>query len=77
MRQPFLTARGDRDSFLYSRLRESDHWRRLGAIMLGTSNLALAADLTKHEFTGGLAQLGERLAGSQKVRGSNPLSSNF
>jgi branched-chain amino acid aminotransferase len=25
--------------------------------------------------TGGLAQLGERLAGSQKVRGSNPLSS--
>ena len=26
-------------------------------------------------FFGGLAQLGERLAGSQKVRGSNPLSS--
>ena len=26
---------------------------------------------------GGLAQLGERLAGSQKVRGSNPLSSTF
>ena len=26
-------------------------------------------------LTGGLAQLGERLAGSQKVRGSNPLSS--
>ena len=26
---------------------------------------------------GGLAQLGERLAGSQKVRGSNPLSSTI
>ena len=29
------------------------------------------------EHVGGLAQLGERLAGSQKVRGSNPLSSIF
>jgi hypothetical protein len=26
---------------------------------------------------GGLAQLGERLAGSQKVSGSSPLSSTF
>ena len=30
---------------------------------------------TKH--SGGLAQLGERLAGSQKVRGSSPLSSTW
>ncbi len=28
-------------------------------------------------LNGGLAQLGERLAGSQKVRGSSPLSSTF
>ena len=29
----------------------------------------------RHPFGGGIAQLGERLAGSQKVRGSNPLTS--
>jgi len=29
----------------------------------------------QYEFTGAVAQLGERLAGSQKVRGSSPLSS--
>src|SRR5215212_10099077 len=32
---------------------------------------------TFHLTIGGLAQLGERLAGSQKVSGSSPLSSTF
>ncbi len=37
--------------------------------------------MEKHQYTyknnGGLAQLGERLNGIQKVRGSNPLSSTI
>lgn len=33
--------------------------------------------LVDRRFFGGLAQLGERLAGSQEVRGSNPLSSIY
>lgn len=32
-------------------------------------------DVWKHLFDGALAQLGERLAGSQEVRGSIPLGS--
>ena len=31
--------------------------------------------VTRHHVNGGLAQLGERLAGSQKVTGSSPVSS--
>ena len=34
-------------------------------------------DDSRHNQSGGLAQLGERLAGSQKVIGSSPLSSTF
>tara|TARA_Y100001934_G_scaffold179119_1_gene211905 strand:- start:458 stop:640 length:183 start_codon:yes stop_codon:yes gene_type:complete len=35
----------------------------------------LISDSVPLNTTGGLAQLGERLAGSQKVSGSSPLSS--
>ena len=50
-------------SYLYLRLRAARNNQRIGVTM--------AAD---YEF-GAVAQLGERLAGSQKVRGSSPLSS--
>ena len=48
---------------------EVAHGSPNGATAPGTFTAAL--------IYGGLAQLGERLAGSQKVRGSNPLSSTY
>ena len=48
----------------------SGQWYRSMLKFSGFSMLSRRID-------GGLAQLGERLAGSQKVRGSSPLSSTF
>jgi hypothetical protein len=67
----FLTVPDDGDSLPYSRYDDGF----AGDLRPAKENLALAARLPKRDIIGGLAQLGERLAGSQKVRGSNPLSS--
>ena len=46
-------------------------------IMVTAHRFRLSAPDLRTDSGGGLAQLGERLAGSQKVRGSNPLSSTI
>lgn len=46
-------------------------------VVRASDNFAADGGDTHRRATGGLAQLGERLAGSQKVRGSSPLSSTF
>ncbi len=44
--------------------------------MISTISISNSPDTYKNN-AGGLAQLGERLNGIQKVRGSNPLSSTI
>ena len=54
-------------------------YRRVGHAILGEGCAGDSSTYQKTQLSkdGGLAQLGERLAGSQKVTGSSPVSSTY